>query len=540
MNPTRQLRRLCVVAVLTAITATGTTAVVTTATGAGSGGWNPIGHGKKPADPALAGKVETLTSVGRTVYVGGDFIDAGGLAKADHIASWNGKKWSALGGGLGDSPSAVYAIAVDPVTGDVFAAGSFQDAGGDLAADAIARFDGTSWRSLSSVGLNGPVFALAIIGRTLYVGGGFSEAAGIATADSVAAYGIDSGAWAAITDGNNDIGGSVCCLVFDGVAGLYVGGSFFDADGIPNADYAAHYLGGTAWSAVGPSSALNGRVRAMAVSGTDLYVGGDFVNAGGDLNADKVAKYAGADWTALGSTSAFGDGGNSIYALAVDDDAVFAAGYFNNAGGRSRIDGVGAFKAGAWTNVGSDGAGNGPVPVNTLMTSLRVVGDQLFLGGLASTIGGSTKAGYAAWFPLRQPDGQIAVGTDPFVGKGVYNTTGAGQTVHQTVHRSATETFKIRIRNDGLFADTITVKGTGSSGPYKVKYLSGTTNVTAAVVAGVFAMNALGPAAWRTIKLEVTVSPSATVGDVRSFLVSATSSGAGTAKDAVKARVKAG
>jgi hypothetical protein len=60
------------------------------------------------------------------------------------------------------------------------------------------------------------------------------------------------------------------------------------------------------------------------------------------------------------------------------------------------------------------------------------------------------------------------------------------------------------------------------------------------VVAGVFAMNALGPAAWRTIKLEVTVSPSATVGDVRSFLVSATSSGAGTAKDAVKARVKAG
>jgi hypothetical protein len=539
MSPTTPLRRRRSVVALIAIAVIALTALpFTTAAAAGSGGWNPLGHGTNPGDPALTGKVETFTSAGHTLYVGGDFIDAGGLAKADHIASWNGTAWSALGGGLGNGPSAVYAIAVDPVTGDVFAAGSFQNAGGDQNADAIARFDGTSWKSLSSVGLNGPVFALAIVGRTLYIGGGFSEAAGIAEADAVASYGIDGGAWSAINVNNNDIGGTVCCLVPDGSGGLYVGGSFINADGIASADFAAHYLGGTAWSAIGTSTALNGRVRAIAVFGTKVYVGGDFINAGGDNNADKVAMYDGSDWIPLGSTSAFGEAANSVYALAIDNGAVFAAGYFNNADANAKIDGIGAFRGGAWTNVGSDGTGNGPVPVNTLMTSLRVVGDQLFLGGLASAIGGSTKNGYASWFRLRQPDGQIAVGTGAFVGNGVYNTTGAGQTRQQIVHRTDTGTFTIKITNDGFSADTIKLHGAGSVGPFKVTYLSGTTDITAAVVAGTYSTGPIGAGASRTIKLEVKVTSGASVGATRSFNVSSTSTGAGAPKDTVKATVK--
>ena len=541
VNPTRPARWLGAVVVLTAFAVFGATTsplASVAARGSGSGGWSPLGHGTKRKAPALTGKVETFTSVGKTLYVGGDFLDAGGLAAADHIAAWNGKAWSALGGGLGNSPSAVYAIAVDPVTGDVFAAGSFQDAGGDLRADAIARFNGTSWTSLSSVGLNGTAFALAIVGRTLYVGGGFSEAAGIAEADSVASYGIDSGVWSAITNGSNDIGGTVCCLVPDGGSGLYVGGSFIDADGIAAADYAAHYLGATSWSPIGASTPLNGRVRAIAVSGSNVYVGGDFINAGGNTNADKVALNAGSDWLPLGSTSAFGDGGNAIYALAVDEDTVFAAGYFNNAGGSAKIDGIGAFSAGAWRNVGTNGTGHdGPVPVNTLMTSLRVVGDQLFLGGLAPAIGGSTRNAYASSFRLRQPDGQISVGSGALVGNGVYNSTGARQTRHQTVHRSKTGTFRIKIANDGFSADTITLKGPGSTSGFKVTYLSGSTNITAQVVAGTYSLGSMEAGASRTIKLEVTVTSGATIGATRTVLVSSKSTGAGTPKDTVKATV---
>src|SRR6476646_6574663 len=160
-----------------------------------SGGWSNVGHGATATAPAIDGKVETLFSVGNLTYVGGDFINAGGLAAGDHIATWNGTNWAALGGGLGDAASAVYSIAVDPTTGLVFAGGSFQNAGGDTAADGIAVFNGTTWSSLSGVSLNAPAFALAIIGRTLYVGGSFDNVNGMSAADGVAAYGIDSGGW---------------------------------------------------------------------------------------------------------------------------------------------------------------------------------------------------------------------------------------------------------------------------------------------------------------------------------------------------------
>lgn len=514
-------------------------ATMPSAAATGSGGWNSLGHGKKAADPALSGKVETFTNVGSTLYVGGDFINAGGLAEADHIATWDGHAWGALGGGLGDSPSAVYAIAVDPVTGTVFAGGSFVDAGGDVHADEIAKFDGTSWSSLASVGLNGPVFALSIVGRTLYVGGGFSDVNGDGAADAVAAYQIDGGGWSPITDSSGDIGGTVCCLVPDGSGGLYVGGSFLNADGIATADFLARYLGGTSWSDVGGTSAINNRVRAIAVSGPDLYVGGDFTNVGGDLNADKVARWDGSSWSALGGASAFGDVATSVYALTVDQSTVFAAGYFNNADGNAKIDGVGAFTDGSWTNVGTNGDGtNGPVPLNTLMTTLRVVGSKLYLGGLASSIGGSTKNGYAAWYRLRQPDAQIAVAGGRFVGNGVYNTSGQKQERLQTVHPGKTASFSVKVTNDGLAADSVSLKGTGSAGDYQVTYLAGATNISAQVVAGTYVLDNLARGASRTITMKVKVAGTAALGHSRSFLVTATSSGAGLPKDTVRATVK--
>src|SRR5262245_64147369 len=209
-------------AVAGAVLAMVASAIVTTAPGATaatSGGWSNLGHGAPASNPAVNGKVETFTNVGSTTYVGGDFTNAGGLPAADHIATWNGSQWGALGGGLGDAPSAVYAIAVDPVSGKVFAGGSFENAGGDTAADRIAVFNGTSWSSLSGVGLNGPVFALTIINGVLYVGGGFDNVNSLQAADAVAAYSIAGGGWSAITDASGDIGGTVSSMVPDGSGG---------------------------------------------------------------------------------------------------------------------------------------------------------------------------------------------------------------------------------------------------------------------------------------------------------------------------------
>ena len=59
------------------------------------------------------------------------------------------------------------------------------------------------------------------------------------------------------------------------------------------------------------------------------------------------------------------------------------------------------------------------------------------------------------------------------------------------------------------------------------------------VVAGTYAINNLAAGACRTLSLKVKVGSGAVVGSSKSFLVTTTSTGRGTPKDAVKATVKA-
>ena len=96
-----------------------------TASAAGPGGWNHLGHGARPRTPALDGAVYALNAdKPGLLYVGGNFINAGGHAAADHIASWNGTAWSAVGPKLNGD---VHAIAYH--AGKVYAGGVFTNAG---------------------------------------------------------------------------------------------------------------------------------------------------------------------------------------------------------------------------------------------------------------------------------------------------------------------------------------------------------------------------------------------------------------------------
>ena len=78
-----------------------------------------------------------------------------GEVTANHIAKWDGNDWSALGGGMDGS---VTAIAFDK-SGNLYAGGTFVSAGG-VTANSIAKWDGNNWSALGT-GMDFWVFALA-------------------------------------------------------------------------------------------------------------------------------------------------------------------------------------------------------------------------------------------------------------------------------------------------------------------------------------------------------------------------------------------
>lgn len=83
------------------------------------------------------------------IIAGGRFTSAGGVS-CNFIARWNGTAWSALGNGLsfGAATPDVGGLAALP-NGDLIAAGWFAMAGG-VAANHIARWNGTTWSSVGS------------------------------------------------------------------------------------------------------------------------------------------------------------------------------------------------------------------------------------------------------------------------------------------------------------------------------------------------------------------------------------------------------
>src|SRR5438105_4515656 len=84
-------------------------------------GWGTAGHA---LGAGLGSAVQALAVVGRTLYAGGYFSTAGGVA-ANHIAAWDGTAWHALGAG---TDGYVQALAVMGST--LYAGGQFSTAGG--------------------------------------------------------------------------------------------------------------------------------------------------------------------------------------------------------------------------------------------------------------------------------------------------------------------------------------------------------------------------------------------------------------------------
>ncbi len=250
--------------------------------------WNAVGHG--------AGyTVYALAPSGTNLYVGGSFLQPEqtnyALVNAYRIARWDGYQWFTLGSGVNDE---VYAIACNGT--NVFIGGRFitatQQNSSTLSTVGIARWDGTAWNALGT-GVNGFVYALAMVGTNLYAGGIFTIGGGV-NATNLARW--DGANWFSVGGGVQAIFyPPVRALVTDGT-NLYVGGSFSMAGGV-TANSVARW-DGSSWNALG--AGVSGELNALALSGGNLFAGGTFTAAGG-APATYVAKWNGASWSALGS-----------------------------------------------------------------------------------------------------------------------------------------------------------------------------------------------------------------------------------------------
>ena len=178
------------------------------------GVWHSMG-----IDSSVNSFVRSLTAVGTDVYVGTDSVNVAGIAQADHVVKWNGSAWSAVGANKATTdgwfPATSFIYALTSYGSILVATGSFLNADGIATADHIAYFDGTRWRPVGSDGAgNGPFvgngLALGVFGGQVYLGGSFTSAGGDSLSKSIASYALRlPDASIAATSGGNYVGNNV-------------------------------------------------------------------------------------------------------------------------------------------------------------------------------------------------------------------------------------------------------------------------------------------------------------------------------------------
>ena len=158
---------------------------------------------------------------------------------------------------------------------------------------------------------------MALRDDTLYVGGNFSVAGGLAGTEMIAAWSIPDQSWRAM--GTGVTGGELESIVPRDDT-VYVAGRFTSASGVASTtNLAAWSVRDDTWHAIYSGASLNSGAKSLALVGDDsLYVGGTFTNAGtGGLALLNLRSGA---WSSAGATGMTG----GIYDLALRGGSLYA------------------------------------------------------------------------------------------------------------------------------------------------------------------------------------------------------------------------
>ena len=388
--------------------------------------WDP-----GPTFGAAAAYVYALAVSGSTVYVGGSFTNIGGQAR-NHLAAVDAS--TGLATAWDPNPTGalypyVYALAVSGPT--VFVGGHFDAIGGlqKRCLGAVSAATGLASNLFPSV--TPEVKALAVSGSTLFVGGTI-QFAGSQQRLNLAA--VDATTGSVRLTFAPQVSGEVSALAVSGST-LYVGGNFPFVNGVARnclaaVDATSGALGSWDPNVTAPDSgnpdALG--VKALTVNGSIIYVGGGFTAVGGQTRSNLAAVDAA---TAL--PTAWDPTTNAtVFALGASGSTVYAGGEFTSIGGELRR-GIASLDVttGAVTDWNPDPDGQ-----LVFVLALAVDGPTVYAGGEFWSIGGQPRNRLAAvdatsglatpWDP--NPDSQVAAllksGSTVYVGGGFANIGG--------------------------------------------------------------------------------------------------------------------
>ncbi|MEI8240304.1 MAG: hypothetical protein WCI22_12890 [Actinomycetota bacterium] len=294
-----------------------------------------MGGGVGTTVPDGLGAVYASVDVDGTVYIGGDFLTAGG-ASISNVAMWTGTAWAAVGTPADGRPSTtVYAMATDGtnlyVGGDFgvyeyspgsntwadlnwpnfayalawyddgtnpahLVAGGGGGGGGNLCR--FASYNGTTWTTVTNITssiTDCGVHALAVMDHVLYVGGTFTDK-GVTAANNLLAYDGAADTWSPVngTTGNGvdngaDVGGIYALAAADWASTLVIGGLFNNASGTSVNGVAAYHTGafadvGDSATNFGVGSEVDSLLVTQAETDFTIIAGGAFVLSSGDTS----------------------------------------------------------------------------------------------------------------------------------------------------------------------------------------------------------------------------------------------------------------
>ena len=352
------------------------------------------------------GGLSDLATDGSMLYLGGSFSHVGSKPTLN-FASWDGEMWRSMDDGLfrGDP------IADISVADGIYAA---------TANGALLTWSGSEWLSLGRA--NGPIWAIAVDGTNIYIGGSFSSMEGV-PATAIAQW--DGNGWRSLGDGLTFFGSApdVKDLAFAN-GRLYIGGRFSEIAGV--VAHGIAFWDGTAWNGLGTepgdvvevisasgtdvyaalrkesgaygithwsedvrqdlATSLDGQVHVLMPIGEDLYAGGDFATLDG-VEARGIARWDGTEWHSIG-----GGIEGHVYAISAFGPDLYAGGNFFQAG-RVPVEHIARWDGHRWQPLVHD-ENRG---LNHVARDIVSDGSKVYVGGDFTEAGSQKTEQVAAW-----------------------------------------------------------------------------------------------------------------------------------------------